>query len=426
MEGMSGLMEMDAARALLSVEEAQRRILGTVKPLPPVELPLLEAWGCVLASDVAARYDIPTFPSSSMDGYAVRSADLKGASGQQPVTLRKIGDAPIGHPPAESVAPGTAIWIATGAPVPDGADCIAPIEDCIERGDLVSVLREFDPGTFVRPVGQDLRTGDVVVSAGRRLAGAELGVLSSAGYPAVPVHPKVRVAVLSTGDELIEPGATAAYGQISDANSYTLWGNLAEAGAIPIRLGIVDDNEERLRAAITDGLANADVFITSGGVSVGQRDVVKRILNELGTIERYKVSMQPGAPQAFGMVEGKPFFGLPGNPVSVFVSYELFIRPALLQMMGHTSLHRPELTAVLEEEVGGPPEKTRYTRVRVTGSEGAWRARPTGPPASHLLATVSRANGLAIIPEGTVVARAGEQVRVMLFRDRRLLDGEAP
>jgi molybdenum cofactor synthesis domain-containing protein len=421
---VSGLMEMDAARALLSVEEAQRRIMDAVKPLSPVELPLLEAWGCVLAEDVTAAYDIPTFPSSSMDGYAVRAADLAGASEDHPVILRKIGDAPIGHPPTQSVQPGTTMWIATGAPVPDGADAIAPIEDCIEDGDSVSVLRYFDPGSFVRPVGQDLRTGDVVVAAGRRLAGAELGVLSSAGYPTVLVHPRVRVAVLSTGDELIEPGTTAAYGQISDANSYTLWGNLAEAGAVPIRLGIVEDDEAKLRSAMMEGLAGADVLITSGGVSVGQRDVVKKILQSLGTIDRYKVSMQPGAPQAFGLVEGKPFFGLPGNPVSVFVSFELFIRPALLAMMGQRALTRPRVTAVLEEDVAGPAEKDRYTRVRVTGSPGALRARPTGAPASHLLATVSRANGLAIVPAGTAVARAGDEVTVLLFRDRRLLDGE--
>jgi molybdopterin molybdotransferase len=422
---VSGLMEMDAARAVLTVEEAQRRIMDAVEPLAPVELPLLEAWGCVLAEDVTARYDIPTFPSSSMDGYAVRSADLHGATEARPVRLRKIGEAPIGHPPAEEVVAGTAIWIATGAPVPQGADCIAPLEECIEEGGTVSVLAEFAEGSFVRPVGQDLRRGDVVVAAGRRLAGAEIGVLSSAGYPAVPVHRRVRVAVLSTGDELIEPGTTAAYGQIADANSYTLWGNLAEAGAIPIRLGIVEDDEDKLREAITAGLAGADVLITSGGVSVGQRDVVKKILQGLGTIDRYKVSMQPGAPQAFGIVGGKPFWGLPGNPVSVFVSFELFIRPALLAMMGHRAVTRPELTAVLEEDVAGPAEKTRFSRVRVTGSPGAWRARPTGPPASHLLATVSRANGLAVIPAGTAVARAGEEVRVILFRDRRLLDGEA-
>ena len=417
-------MEMDAARALLSVAEAQRRILDAVKPLAPVDLPLLEAWGCVLAEDVTARYDIPTFPSSSMDGYAVRSADLAGATPERPVVLRKIGDAPIGHPPTEAVNTGTTIWIATGAPIPEGADCIAPIEDCREDGDAISVLKPFDPGSFIRPVGQDLREGEVVVAAGRRLAGAELGVLSSAGYPRVRVHPRVRVAVLSTGDELIEPGGQAAYGQICDSNSYTLWGNLAEAGAVPLRLGIVKDDEAKLRAAITEGLAGADVFITSGGVSVGQRDVVKKILQSLGTIERYKVSMQPGAPQAFGLVEGKPFFGLPGNPVSVFVSYELFIRPALLTMMGHTSVTRPELTAVLEEDVAGPPDKDRYTRVRVTGTDGAWRARPTGAAGSHLLATVSRANGLALIPAGTAIARAGDPVRVLLFRDRRLLDGQ--
>ncbi|HEU5003722.1 MAG TPA: gephyrin-like molybdotransferase Glp [Actinomycetota bacterium] len=418
-------MEMDERRSLRTPEEAQRRILDAVKPLPPVALPLVEAWGCVLAEDVTAGFDVPTFPSSSMDGYAVRAADLAGASAGSPVTLRKIGDAPIGHPPTERVETGTAIWIATGAPVPEGADCIAPIEECIEEGDRVSVLKEFTEGSYVRPVGQDLHRGDVVVAAGRRLLGAELGVLSSAGHATALVHPRVRVAVLSTGDELVEPGAPTKYGQIADANSFTLWGNLAEAGALPQRLGIVEDDEDRLRAAMLEGLANADVVITSGGVSVGQRDVVKRILEGMGTIERYKVSMQPGAPQAFGLVEGKPFFGLPGNPVSVFVSYELFIRPALLTMMGHSSITRPELTAVLEEDVAGPAEKTRYSRVRVTGEAGAWRARPTGPPASHLLATVSRANGLAVIPAGTAVARAGDEVRVILFRDRRLLDGEA-
>ncbi|GAC1368000.1 MAG: molybdopterin molybdotransferase MoeA [Actinomycetota bacterium] len=424
---MSGLMDMDQKRPLFSVEETQRRIMEVIQPLPPVRLPLLEAWGCVLAEDVLAAYDIPTFPSSSMDGYAVRAADLAGATPQSPVTLRKIGDAPIGHPPREELGPGDAMWIATGAPVPEGSDCIAPIEECIEAEDAASVqvIKEFEVGSYVRPVGQDLRTGEVVVAAGRRLAGAELGVLSSAGYATVLVHPRVRVAVLSTGDELIEPGGVAAYGQITDANSYTLWGNLAEAGAVPLRLGIVEDDEAKLRQAIMTGLENADVFITSGGVSVGQRDVVKRILEGLGSIERYKVSMQPGAPQAFGLVEGKPFFGLPGNPVSVFVSFELFIRPALLRMMGHITLTRPELSAVLEEDIAGPQEKNRYSRVRVTsGAGGTWLARPTGAAASHLLATVSRANGLAVIPAGTAVAKAGERVRVMLFRDRRLLDGE--
>jgi molybdopterin molybdotransferase len=421
----SALLPQDLARSLYSVEEAQGRVMDTVKPLPPVELPLLEAWGCVLAADVAARYDIPTFPSSAMDGYAVRAEDIRGASPGSPVALRKVGEAPIGHPPKDPVGPGETVWIATGAPIPEGADCIAPIEEVEEDGDTIRILKEFEAGSFVRPVGQDLRKGEIVVKAGRRLLGPELGVLSCAGYPTALVHPRVRVAVLSTGDELIEPGAEAAYGQIADTNSYTLWGNLAEAGAVPLHLGIVADDEDELRAAIMEGLGEADVFITSGGVSVGQRDVVKRILEGLGTIERYKVAMQPGAPQAFGLVEGKPFFGLPGNPVSVFVSFELFIRPALLRMMGHSSLTRPEIRAVLEEDVAGPAEKTRYSRVLVTGTPGAWRARPTGGPASHLLATVSRANGLAVIPAGTPVAKAGEEVTVSLFRDRRLLDGEA-
>jgi molybdopterin molybdotransferase len=380
-------------------------------------VPLLEAWGCVLAADILADYDIPRFASSAMDGYAVRASDIAGATPVAPAVLRKVGDAPIGHPPAKAVGPGEAMWIATGAPVPEGADSIAPIEEASEESSSVRVFKEFPAGSYVRPVGQDVRRGDLVVAAGRRLAGPELGVLSSAGHRTVPVHPRVRVAVLSTGDELVEPGTPAAYGQIADANSFTLYGSLADAHAVPRRLGIVPDDREQLRAAIMRGLAEADCFITSGGVSVGQRDVVKQILEGLGTIERYRVSMQPGAPQAFGLVDGKPFFGLPGNPVSVFVSFELFIRPALLQMMGHTSLHRPEVTAVLEEDVAGPPEMNRYARVLVTGGDDGWRARPTGAAASHLLATVSRANGLAVIPAGTAVARAGDEVRVMLFRD---------
>ena len=421
---MSGLMAMDERRSLFSVAEAQERILATVKPMEPVRLALLAASGCILAEDVTAAFDVPTFASSAMDGYAVRAEDIANP----PVTLRKVGDAPIGHAPAVALGPGEAIWIATGAPVPAGADVIAPIEDCVEHPDAgtVEVHKANPAGTYVRPVGQDLRTGDVVVRAGKRLSGAELGVLASAGVPAVLAYPRVRVAVLSTGDELIEPGTEAAYGQICDVNSYTLCGALAEAGAVPLRLGIVADDEPAIRAAIMTGLEQADVFITSGGVSVGQRDVVKRILEGLGSIERYKVAMQPGAPQAFGLVDGKPFFGLPGNPVSVFVSFELFIRPALLTMMGEPVVTRPELTAVLEEDIAGPEEKNRYSRVFVApAGGGGWRARPTGPPASHLLATASRANGLAVIPAGTAVARAGDEVRVILFRDRRLLDGTA-
>src|ERR1700704_1166339 len=394
------MLPQDVVRSVYWVEEAQDRIMDAVKALPPVELPLLDAWGCILATDVAAGYDIPTFSSSSMDGYAVRAEDIRGASAESPVALRKVGEAPIGHAPGQPVGAGETVWIATGAPVPEGADCIAPIEEVEEDGDTIRVLKEFAAASFVRPVGQDLRKGEVVVKAGRRLLGPELGVLSSAGYPRALVHPRVRGAVLSTGDELIEPGAEAAYGQIADTNSYTLWGNLAEAGAVPLRLGIVADDEDELRAAIMEGLAEADVFITSGGVSVGQRDVVKRILEGLGTIERYKVAMQPGAPQAFGLVDEKPFFGLPGNPVSVFVSYELFIRPALLRMMGRRDLLRPEVQAELIDDIKGPANKAVFSRVRVRRDRGRWVAESTGGSQSNLISTVAKANGLAIIPVG--------------------------
>ncbi len=401
---------------MITVEEARRRILDAVKPLAALPLPIIEAWGCVLATDIRAPHEIPTFASSAMDGYAVRSSDVQGASPVTPVALKKVGEAPIGHPTRAVVGAGEAVWIATGAPIPQGADCIAPIEVCMVEGDQVQVLKEFGPGTYVRPVGQDLKRGELVVPAGRRLFGPELGMLSTVGHGSIPVHPKVRAAVFSTGDELIEPAAPAGEAKVRDANSYTLLGQLHEMGALPRRIGIIPDDEAKLADAFTSFRPEADCFISSGGVSAGERDMVKRVLKAFGTIDTYRVAMQPGMPQAFGLVEGKPFFGLPGNPVSVFVSFELFIRPALLKMMGRTDLDRPEITATMDEEIAGPPDKTRFFRVEVFRVDGSWRARSTGPSASNLLGTAVRAHGLAVVPAGVAAVKPGEEVRVRLFR----------
>jgi molybdopterin molybdotransferase len=401
-------------------DEARQRILDAVQPLAPVELPILECLGCALAADVTTERPIPPFPSSAMDGYAVRAADIRGASPSSPVTLPIVGRILIGHPPERSAGPGEAVYIATGAPIPEGADCVVPVEEAEEVADggreTVRLKQELAPGTFVRPAGQDAQPGDVVVPAGMRLTGPAIGMLSSAGYGTALVHPKVRVAIISTGDELVAPGEPAGYGQIGDANSYTLYGGVVEAGGVPLHTGIVRDDAEALSKAFTSALAEADVAISSGGVSAGARDVVKQILLGMGTIESYKVAMQPGMPQAFGLVGGKPFFGLPGNPVSTFVSFELFIRPALLKMMGGSDFRRPEVTAVLTEDVSGPPERTRFVRVEVSRADGEWRARPTGPGASNLLGTVVRANGLAVVPPGAATVRAGEQVTVQLLR----------
>ncbi len=403
------------AYQMRTVEEVRKDILDAVKPLDPVTVPLIEAWGCVLAEDAVAPYDIPTFASSAMDGYAVRSQDLAGAD-DSPVVLQRVGSAFIGKTPDTEVGPREAMWIATGAPVPRGADCIAPKEDVSAETDRITVNKGFKAGMFVRPPGQDLKKGDVVVPAGKLLAGPELGNLSTAGFAGVKVYPKARVCVISTGDELVEPGTPPAFGQIPDGNGYTIAGNLKELGIVPVRPPIVPDNEELLRKVFLSHAPSVDVFISSGGMSVGDLDVVKKVVSELGQIDSYKVAMQPGMPQAFGVVEGKTYFGLPGNPVSVFVSFELFIRPALLKMMGRTHLYRPVIAAAIDDDMEGLPDKTRYSRVLVYRQNGSWRARSTGPAASNLLGTVVKANGLAVIPPGEEPVRAGDEVQVQLYR----------
>ncbi len=398
-----------------TVEDVREEILDAVKPLDPVKLPLLEAWGCVVVENVRAPYDIPTFASSAMDGYAVRSEDVAGA-GDSGVVLKRVGSAFIGKAPDGEVGPGQTMWIATGAPVPPGADCIAPKEDVTAEPDSITVHKTFSPAQFIRPPGQDLQKGDIVVPAGKVLAGPELGNLSTAGFAEVRVYPKIRVCVVSTGDELVEPGSKPSYGQIPDGNGYTISGCLKELGISPVKPPIVPDDEDLLRELFVSKAPDADVFISSGGMSVGDLDVVRKVVEELGKIDSYKVAMQPGMPQAFGVVEGRTYFGLPGNPVSVFVSFELFIRPALMKMMGRTDLDRPVIEASIDEEMEGLVDKTRYSRVFVYRQNGEWRARSTGPAASNLLGTVVKGNGLAVIPPGDALIKAGEQVKVQMYR----------
>ncbi|HEV8420422.1 MAG TPA: gephyrin-like molybdotransferase Glp [Actinomycetota bacterium] len=399
-----------------SVDEVRDMILQRVRTLAPIELHLQEAYGCVLASDVAAELDIPAFSSSAMDGFAVRASDVSAAMVDEPVTLRVVGRAPVGQPPGGTVGSGEAIRIATGAPVPAGADSIVPIEHCVVEGETVHVLKAFGEGANVRPAGEDVRAGSVLVPAGRRLAAPELGMLANSGHASVLVHPRPRVVVISTGDELVEPGRPAPFGMVRDANSFTLYGGLRDVGTVPYLAGIIRDDADVFKDEVVGLAARADCFISSGGVSVGERDVVKKAFFRRGEIDFYRVAMQPGMPQGFGAIDGVPYFGLPGNPVSVFVSFEVFIRPALLKMMGRRDIFRPEIYAVLESDITGPRDKVMFARVRVWREKGQWRAASTGPPGSNLLGTVTKANGLAVIPVGIDSAQAGSRVRVMLFR----------
>jgi molybdopterin molybdotransferase len=407
----------DSAEGLVPLETARETVLSQIHPLPPIELPLTDAYGCVAATDIKAAIDLPEFASSGMDGYAVRAADVANASPGSPAQLKVVGRSLIGHRPEATVGTGEAVQIATGAPIPSGADAVIPIENAESPDeDLVRLVEAVPAGRHVRPKGEDVQEGTVLVPAGKRLGAPEIGLLANAGVPHPLVHPRPRVIVLSTGDELIPPTETPSFGQVRDANAYTLFGALREVGAMPVLAGIVHDDPEALKEAVFSYEIQADAFVSSGGVSVGERDVVKAAFFKHGDIAFSKVAMQPGMPQGFGFIEGKPFFGLPGNPVSVFVSFEMFVRPAMLKMMGRGHLGRPEVSAALTHDVTGPRDKTVFIRVELVRAAGGWRATPTGGRGSNLISTVARANGLAVLPPGIGTASVGERVSVLLFR----------
>jgi len=412
----STLHDHDAGDGLIPVDDARARVLEAIAPLAPLQLPLTEAHGCVSAEDVIATHSLPSFPSSAMDGFAVRSSDVAEATPERPAELKVVGRAMIGHRPEQVVGGGEAIAIATGAPIPAGADTVVPIENAQVHGEVVRLLEAAAAGRHVRPVGEDVAEGTVLVEQGKRLGAPELGLLANAGHATPLVHPRPRVVVLSTGDELVPPTESPEYGQVRDSNAYTIFGALREAGAMPVLAGIVKDDADSLKQTVLDFLIQADAFISSGGVSVGERDVVKAAFFRRGDIDFYKVAMQPGMPQGFGQIEGKPYFGLPGNPVSVFVSLELFVRPAMLKMMGRTQLDRPQVRATLTADVAGPVGKMQYARVIVERGDDGWIATPTGGRGSNLISTVARANGLAMVPPGTQSAPAGSRVQVMVFR----------
>ncbi len=406
----------DDVAGLVSVEDAREKVLSQIHPLAPLQLALTEAYGCVAAEDVVAERDLPEFASSAMDGFAVRASDVAGATPRSPIELKIVGRAMIGRRPDAVVGGGEAVRIATGAPIPAGADTIVPVENAEPGGETVQLYDGPPPGQHIRPAGEDVRDGQVIVTGGRRLGPPELALLANAGFPNPMVHPRPRVIVLSTGDELIPPTETPEFGQIRDSNAYSIFAALRDVGAMPVLAGIVKDDVDALRETVLSYLIQADAFVSSGGVSVGERDVVKAAFFRRGDLDFYKVAMQPGMPQGFGHIEGKPYFGLPGNPVSVFVSFEVFVRPAILKMMGRTQLYRPEVTATLTEEVAGPKGKLQFARVRLQRTDDGWAATPTGARGSNLISTVVRANGLAMVPVGTAVAPAGSQLRVLVFR----------
>ncbi|MDQ4005124.1 MAG: molybdopterin molybdenumtransferase MoeA, partial [Actinomycetota bacterium] len=336
---------------LLSIEDARKHILTGVAPLQPIELPLAEAYGAVAAADVATDLDIPPFSAAQIDGFAARSADIVTATAEAPVGLRVAGWALAGRPPEVTVGWGEAVRVAAGAPVPAGADCIVPSSSFEVDGEFVRVLQPVPAGYAIRPAGEDVAAGTVLIPAGRRLAAAELGVLATTGNGTVLAYPKLRVGVVSLG-ELVEPGGPAGFGEVRDASSYLLLGALRDVGASPNRIGIVRGIEKELLDALSSNALRADAFLVSGSPLGGVEGVVS-VLGGLGDIRSYSVAMHPGGSIATGLVEGKPFFLLPTGPTAAFVAFEVLVRPAVLRLMGRMDVRRPEVGAVLDLPVSG-------------------------------------------------------------------------
>ncbi|MEP0762547.1 MAG: molybdopterin molybdotransferase MoeA [Chloroflexota bacterium] len=410
---------------LLSVDDALSRILERVRILPAEEVHIAQALERVLAEDVVAAAPVPPFANSAMDGYAVRAADVGGAASDAPVFLTPILDISAGTIPSRALGPGQAARIMTGAPLPPGADAVVPVEQTDDRWqpdgraalpERVAVHRAVAAGENVRAAGEDIRAGQVVLGRGMVLRPQDIGVLVSLGRARIPVFRQPRVAILSTGDELADVDQPLAPGQIHNSNSYVLAGLVQQCGGVPIRLPVARDTLDEVRRRLREALAHApDVIVTSAGVSVGTHDVVRTVVDELGHVDIWRVNVKPGKPLAFGDVGGVPFFGLPGNPVSAMVTFDIFVRPALRKAGGTDPHALPLVSAVLDEDVALDGRRT-YLRVTLSERGGVLIARTTGTQSSGALMSLVLADGLLIIPEGRTEARAGDTFAVRLLR----------
>jgi molybdopterin molybdotransferase len=406
---------------MIGVDEALAQILAAVTPLPPVELPLLATLGLTLAEDVVAPHDVPPYRNSAMDGYAVRAADIAGASRERPARLAVVASIAAGHPSEVAIGPGEAARIMTGAAMPAGADTVVRFEETDEtpgeRGErrTVQIYRAARLGENVRWPGEDVRAGAVVLAAGTPLRAAEIGLLASLGQARVPVHRRPRVALFSTGDEVVAIDAPLAPGQLRDSNSYTLASLVRRYGGEPAPLGIARDRLDELRRVLAAGAAY-DLVISSAGVSAGDYDVVKQALQAEGQIDLWQVNMKPGRPLAFGRLGRTPYLGLPGNPVAAMVSFEIFGRPLLLRLLGRRSVDKPRLRATALERLENGSARRHFVRVRVEPTPaGSFVCRLAGDQGAGVLTSMVLANGLAVVREGVTAIEPGEPVEVLML-----------
>jgi molybdopterin molybdotransferase len=408
----TGTIGKSEPRPLLTVAQARERILDRITALDRETVALTEARSRVLAEEVRAERDVPPFANSAMDGYAVRAGDVMKASASQPVRLRVLGEIRAGAAPPGAVMPQTALRIMTGAMVPEGSDAVVRVEDTAEHDGTVEVRVPVAAGTSLRAAGSDLRRGDLLAEAGRVVTPGLIGVLASAGRVAVQCIRRPRVLVLTTGDELREPGETLGPGQITNTNRYTLLAAVEDAGGIVIDAGVARDERadliERLKAA-----GDTDLVVTTGGVSMGAYDLVRGVLEEREAVTFWQVALRPGKPLMFATVAGVPLIGLPGNPVSTLVTFELFVRPALLKLQGRRDLERPRLTAITEESLQNPPHLEQYFRGIARRDGERIVVRLTGDQGSHVLRSMADANCLVVVPLGTSEVAAGAPVEII-------------
>jgi molybdopterin molybdotransferase len=406
----------EGSAKLIGVVEARDRVLAAFSHLEPESVPLGDALGRPLARALSSDIDIAPFDDSAMDGFAVRAEDTAGATESHPCLLRVVEEVAAGRVPTKCVGPLQATRIMTGAPMPEGADAVVKIEHTVpaSAGGDVAVRAPITSGSNVRLQGADVRSGEEVLGVGEVLSPAAIALAASTGHPDVWVYRRPRVAVIATGDELVDPGSTPGPGQIRNSNSYALAAQVSLAGGIPLRYDIVRDTEELVRAAFRTAAKQADVIVSSGGVSVGDYDVVRDVLDDEGQLDFWRVAMRPGSPVTFGEYMGVPFFGLPGNPTSGFVGFELFVRPALRLMQGFESLRRPSVTARLTHEIRKRPGRTHFMRATLTRTEGdcetAYEVSSAGSQSSALLSVLNRANCFVVVPNDASVLESGRLV----------------
>jgi molybdopterin molybdotransferase len=396
---------------MISFKEALDIVLGSVRTLAPEEVSIIDSLGRVLAGDVYSDCDIPAFDYSAMDGFALKYADTKGALPESCVKLKIVGEFRAGGDTSSKVGAGEAVKIMTGAPIPEGADAVIMVEKTKENDGIVEICEEVEAGDNIRLTGEDIKNGDLVIEKGILLNSAHVGMLASLGIPRVNVINKPRVALLTTGDEVISIDEEVRPGKVRNSNAYSLFCQVKKSGGVPVNMGTARDEKDSLREKLKSSL-DCDLIVTSGGVSMGEYDYVREVVNEIGMEQKFwKVAMRPGKPNLFGLIDGKPFFGLPGNPVSGMVGFEVFIGPAIRKMLGQKE-EESDVDALLQEDIKKKKGLRFFIRAVTRWEGGRYVTKTTGPQGSGMLSSMVRANSLIILPEDEELVKQGTMVKV--------------